>query len=94
VTARSAGRAGRPWRRHRQRLVDSDATICAWPPCSQPVDKTLPGNDPWGPTANHIDAIMLGGDPLGPIELMHNVCNVKHGHWVRKQAAVRASRDW
>lgn len=89
---RSKGRTGRPWVRHRQALLDSDATTCAW--CGQHVDKTLPGNHPWGPTANHIDALMLGGDPLGPVNLMHNVCNVKHGHAVRRAAAARASRSW
>lgn len=86
--ARSKGRTGRPWLRHRQALLDSDTTTCAWPPCGQHVDKTLPGTHKWGPSANHITPLMLGGEEHGPLNLMHTRCNSVHGQWVR--ATLRA----
>lgn len=89
---RSKGRTGRPWVRHRQALLDSDATTCAW--CGQHVDKTLPGTHRWGPTADHITPLMLGGDPYGPLQLMHNRCNTIRGNHLRRLARTTASRQW
>lgn len=90
--ARSKGRAGRPWRRHRQQLLDSPATICEW--CGQPVDKTLSGRNRWGPSADHIDPLGFGGQPLGEIRLMHNRCNTARGNHLRKLRNAQASRQW
>lgn len=45
--------------------------------CGQPVDKTLPPNDPGAPEVDEIIPVSRGGNPLAwnNVQLAHRLCN-------------------
>lgn len=100
---RSKGRTGRPWRRHRGRMVDywrRNQTPC-WL-CGEPINWDLPYRDPltglvnsdFG-TLDHLDPISLGGAPHDPQRSApaHMGCNSKRGNGTRR-VALPVSRRW
>lgn len=71
---RSKGRAGRPYRRLRTRVI-AEEDVCFR--CGQQVDKSLPGTHRWGPSLDHDPPLSRGGVPVSRdhAHLSHLGCN-------------------
>jgi 5-methylcytosine-specific restriction endonuclease McrA len=69
-------------RRALRRRVLAHYNDCAL--CGQPVDKTLPPDDPGAPEVDEILPISLGGNPYAwhNVQLAHRICNQRKGNRV------------
>ncbi|MFI5955825.1 HNH endonuclease [Cryptosporangium sp. NPDC051539] len=83
MSARTAGRKGRPWRRLRDLVLAASGGICAL--CG------LPGAN----SVDHIVPLSKGGAPMAPSNLRaaHSTCNSKRGNRMQLRT-VKTSRDW
>jgi 5-methylcytosine-specific restriction endonuclease McrA len=91
---RSKGRTGRPYRRARQRLIDTRAACHI---CGRPIDYTLPYGNPMAFVMDHVVPIAHGGHELAPSNTAaaHWVCNARKG--TKPASAVVTiprSREW
>ncbi|MHA7292614.1 HNH endonuclease signature motif containing protein [Arthrobacter sp. HLT1-21] len=70
------GRGGRVWRRICATIL-IPGVVCAWPPCQQEIDLTLPATHRWSGTVDHIIELEDGGHPTARWNLqpMHRRCN-------------------
>lgn len=95
MTAKWAGRKGRPWQRaaaHVRAQVRDLGKPCVL--CGHAIDLTLPPNHSLGFTVEHLDPLSLGGAPreLDRLAPAHRSCNSRRGN--RPIEAARSSRPW
>lgn len=93
MTAKHAGRRGRPWRRLRAEAIATYGPLC-WI-CGRHIDLSLPRNHPRSYDADHLDPLALGGAPLdlARIRPAHAHCNRSRGA-AAAQTVFRNSEDW
>jgi 5-methylcytosine-specific restriction endonuclease McrA len=92
--ARGPGRTGRPYRRARQRLIDSKAPCHI---CGRVIDYTLPGSDPMGFAMDHVVPLHFGGHPTAPTNTRasHRSCNRTKGTKALDDVQIMPrSRQW
>lgn len=82
MTARWAGRKGRPWRTLCAQVY-AEETHCVR--CGKHVDQTLPARTPQSRSVDHLTAMVEGGAKLSRenVGLAHLSCNSRHGARVR-----------
>ena len=91
---RSKGRTGRPYRRARQRLIDSHAPCHI---CGRAINYTLPHTDPLSFVMDHVIPLKFNGHPLAPsnTKAAHRICNGRKGTKATSDVVIiPKSRDW
>ncbi|MEU4590055.1 HNH endonuclease [Micromonospora aurantiaca (nom. illeg.)] len=104
MTARTAGRKGRPWRRLCAQVYATE-THCIR--CGRYVDQTLPPRTPQSRSVDHKVPLAQGGQPLDRrnVGLAHLGCNSRAGahlRWMRADHTaapdaspqLTTSEDW
>lgn len=91
---RNGRRTGRPYRRRREELRQSQAPCHI---CGKAIDYSLPSRDLMGFVMDHIVPIKFGGDSLSPqnTAASHFICNARKGTKAMADLVVIPhSREW
>jgi len=92
------GRAGRPYRRWRAKVLEGDRLTCCR--CGGPIDKTLPWRHPMAATADHYPVPLIHLSPAQVLDPAcgrpaHRRCNLSAGARIDGVVQARvADRRW